>query len=190
MRAKPKNGDGRDMATLGEFTLSTKDTQFTYKLAALGTVGTAFSTIAILSTVASQTAIKALHACLSKAAKTTFSANCEGFEPGWTLMATSEGYRFQTFKLGYSTWHSLALTRSPGLICKLNDTSLWAELQRAGATTPLLPGWMPWLRKELEREGHLMPLHSFQCDGAILDLNTESLDEIVSRGLRQRRITI
>lgn len=190
MRVKVQDSAGRGMATLGEFTLTTNDTRFTYKLAALGTVGTAFCTIAILSTVASQTAIKALHACLSKAAKTTFSATCEGFEPDWTLMASSAGYRFQAVKLGYSMWHSLALARMPGLMSKLNDTSLWTELQRERITTPLLPSWLPWLRKELQRAGHLTPLHSFQCDGAVLDLNTESLDEIVSKGLRQKRITI
>jgi hypothetical protein len=190
MRVKQQDSAGRGMAALGEFTITTNDTQFTYKLAALGTVGTEAGTIAILSTVASQTAIKALHACLSKAAKTAFSAKCDGFDPEWDLMSASAGYQFQAVKLGYSTWHSLALARTPGLICKLNDTSLWTELQRESVTTPLLPGWLPWLRKELEREGHLTPLHTFQCDGAVLDLNTESLDEIVSRGLRRRRLTV
>ncbi|HVX09963.1 MAG TPA: hypothetical protein VHC22_02060 [Pirellulales bacterium] len=190
MRVKQKDSAGRGVATLGELTITTKDTQFSYKLAALGTVGTTAGMIAILSTVASQTAIKALHACLSKAAKTTFSAKCEGFDPDWELMAASGGYRFQAVKLGYSTWHSLALARTPGLISKLNDTSLWTELQRESITTPLLPSWLPWLRKELEREGHLTALHSFQCGGAVLDLNTESLDELVSRGLRRRRFTI
>ena len=190
MRVKQKDTAGRDIATLGEFTLTTNDTRFTYRLAALGTVGTAAGTIATLSTVASQTAIKALHACLSKAAKTTFSAKCDGFDPDWELMAASTGYRFQAVKLGYSTWHSLAMARTPGLICKLNETSLWTELQRDTITTPLLPNWLPWLRKELEREGHLTPLHAFRCDGAVLDLNTESLDKIVSRGLRRGRLTI
>ena len=190
MRVKQKDSAERGLTTLGEFTITTNDTQFTYKLAALGTVGTEAGTIAILSTVASQTAIKALHACLSKAAKTTFSANCEGFEPEWELRAAEMGYRFQAVKLGYSTWHSLALARTPGLICKLNETSLWTELQCGNVTTPILPGWLPWLRKELEREGHLTPLHSFQCDGAVLELDTESLDKIVSRGLRRRRLAI
>jgi hypothetical protein len=190
MRVKQKDNAGRGMAMLGELTLTTNDTQFTYRLAAMGTVGTAAGTIAILSTVASQTAIKALHACLSKAAKTRFSARCDGFDPDWELMAASAGYRFQAVKLGYSMWHSLAMARMPGLICKLNDTSLWTELQRETITTPLLSGWLPWLRKELEREGHRTPLHAFRCDGAVLDLNTESLDKLVSRGLRRRRLTI
>ena len=190
MRAKQKSGQRRAMAALGELTLTTNDTLFTFKLAALGTIGTSSGTIAILSVAASQTAIKALHACLSKAAKTSFEASCEGFEPDWELTAASEGYQFQAFKLGYGMWHSLALARKPGLICKLNDTSLWTELQRAGITTPLLPSWVPWLRNELEREEHLTPLHSFQSDGALLNLDTDSLDKIVSRGLRRRRLTI
>jgi hypothetical protein len=190
MRVKHKDSAGRGVATLGEFTITTTNTEFSYKLAALGTIGTAFGTIAILSTVASQTAIKALHACLSKAAKTEFSAKCDDFDADCELRAASAGYRFQSVKLGYSIWHSLALARMPGLICKLNDTSLWTELQREFITTPLLPSWLPWRRKELEREGHLTPLHSFQCDGAILDLNTESLDKIVSKGLRRRRLAI
>lgn len=190
MRVKQKDSAERGLTTLGEFTITTNDTKFTYKLAALGTVGTEAGSIAILSTVASQTAIKALHACLSKAAKTTFSAICDGFEPEWELQAAEMGYRFQAVKLGYSAWQSLALARTPGLICKLNDSSLWTELQRDTITTPILPDWLPWLGNELEREGHLTPLHSFQCDGALLDLNTESLDKIVARGLRRRRLAI
>jgi hypothetical protein len=180
----------RPPTALGKFFIVTGDTRFTCQLAALGTLGAANGTIAILSTVASQTAIKALHACLSKAAKTEFRADCEGYYAGRELVACDSGYRFHATKFSFGTWHSLAVARLPGLICKLTDASLWNELTRQAFTTPLLPKWMPWLRAELERQECLRPLHSFQCAGAVLNLTTEALDEIVSEGLRWRKLKI
>lgn len=176
--------------TLGGLTIESKESQFSYRLAALGTIGHCDGVIAILSTVASQTAIKALHACLSKAVTTSFRAYCEGFSAAWELSPSKFGYRFHTAKLGLGSWHSLAVARVPGLVCKLNEASLWGELQKDTVTTPVLPSWMPWLRQELERREYLHPLHSFQCEGAILDLTTEALDEVVSHGLRRKRIKI
>lgn len=189
-KRKPIQAAPRDEITLGELTIESKESRFSYKLAALGTIGQRDGVIAILSTVASHTAIKALHACLSKAVTTSFHADCEGFNPGWGLTPSQFGYRFHTAKLGLGSWHSLAVARVPGLVCRLNETSLWSELQKNSITTPLLPSWMPWLRGELERQEYLAPLHSFQCEGAILDLTTEALDEVVSRGLRRKRISI
>jgi hypothetical protein len=175
---------------LGRLTIKTKDSQFCYKLSALGTVGRRNGAIAILSAVASETAIKALRACLHKAAKTTFNVECEGFSPYDNLKPCEQGYRFYAAKLGTGTWHALALARLPGLICNLDDASLWAELQRCSFTTPILPEWLPWLRAELARQGYLTPLLSFQSQGAVLELTTEVLDELVSEGLRQRPIAI
>lgn len=177
-------------STLGLFTIITNETQFSYKLAALATVGTTTGMIAILSAVASQTAIKALRACLSKAAKAKFRAACEGFSPAWELEASSDGYRYYTNKLSFGMWQSLAVARLPGLMCQLSDASLWQKLQLESITTPLLPSWMPWLRAELQRREHLRPLHSFQCAGAVLNLTTEALDEIVSEGLRRKKLRI
>lgn len=180
----------RPPTALGTFRLVTDDTTFTYKLAALATLGATNGMIAILSTVASQTAIKALHACLSKAAKTEFSAECDGFYASRELTACDSGYRFHTTKFSFGTWHSLAVARLPGLICTLTDASLWNELSRQAFTTPLLPSWTPWLRTELERQEYLRPLHSFQCAGAVLNLTSEALDEVVSDGLRRRKLKI
>ena len=50
---------------LGEFMIETKDTRFRFKLAAIGTLGKLGGTISILSTVGSETAIKALRACIT-----------------------------------------------------------------------------------------------------------------------------
>jgi hypothetical protein len=175
---------------LGEFTIQTDQTRFSLKLATIGTMGVSGGEIAILSTVAPETSIKALRACLHRAAKTEFFANCRGFSPNNLLAACSLGYRFYAAKLGPGTWHSLALAWLPGLICKLTDDSLWGEFQKRSFTTPLLREWVPWLRSELLRLGRLTPLHAFRCEGAVLNLTTEQLDELVSEGLRRKRITI
>jgi len=175
---------------LGELMIETKISRFRFKLAAIGTLGKLGGTISILSTVGSETAIKALRACLSKAAKTDFRADCEGFNPNRDLKVCDLGYRFYLAPLGSGTWHSMALAKMPGLICKLNDDSLWRELQRNCFTTPVLQKWVPWLRAEMEERGHLQMLHSFQCEGAVLNLTTEMLDELVSHGLRRKRIII
>src|SRR5262249_33566491 len=100
------------------------------------------------------------------------------------------GYCFYATRLGPGTWHSLALAKTPGLICKLSDDSLWAEFQRESFTTPLLREWVPWLRARMERQGQLQPLCTFQCQGAVLTLTTEQPDEIVSDRLRKKRLTI
>lgn len=176
--------------TLGELTISTKDTGFRYHLDAMGTLDESGGMILILSAIASESAIKALRACLHRAAKAEFRADCQGFNRHTNLQPCGQGYRFHAAKLGPGTWHALALAKSPGLIPKLSNDSLWAELQRNGYTTPLLPAWLGWLRTELESRGHLKRLHSFQCDGAVLDLTSEALDELVSDGLRQKHITI
>lgn len=63
------------------------------------------------------------------------------------LTASAKGviYRASLTKLAPGVVHLVALAQIPGLMPKLSDDHLWAELAGPRYTTPLLRRWVPWL---------------------------------------------
>ena len=60
------------------------------------------------------------------------------------------GYRLVTHRLGFGSIHALFTCRQPGFLPNDSDDALWQELKQERFTTPLLRGWLGYIRKELE----------------------------------------
>jgi hypothetical protein len=70
------------------------------------------------------------------------------------------------------------------------DDALWQELEQERFTTPLLRGWLPQIRKELETLNLLTRCYTLDCNCYVLTATSADLDAIVESGLKNRLIVI
>jgi hypothetical protein len=103
---------------------------------------------------------------------------------------TTGGRETYKSRLGYNTWHLLALSKRPGFMPCLSETALIRELRAARFSTPLLRPWVPWLASLLAQDNLLLLLDGFQTQTALLNVGTPELDELVSCGLRDGYLSI
>jgi hypothetical protein len=154
----------------------------------------------LVSLVAETQRIKQIRAILAGGAKATIQATgikltrpgdepWQAREPG-RLYPSPDGYHGQTHKLGFGLAHAIFMTRTPGFMKVVTSESLWQELNEVRFTTPLLKGWVPYLEERLRADERLEHAHAFHCRCGILSAMTRHLDEIVSQGLADRKITI
>ncbi len=67
---------------------------------------------------------------------------------------------------------------------------MWQELKRERFTTPLLRGWLPYIRKELELKSVLARCYTLDCSCCVLTATSADLDSIVEGGLKNGSIAI
>ncbi len=94
------------------------------------------------------------------------------------------GYDCHKHKLGYGTWHLLAIARRPGLMLDASDAALWRELRSERYTTPVLKSWLPYLRTKLTAAELLTTPEQKGCNLCLLEAETAELDGIVSEGVK------
>ena len=94
--------------------------------------------------------------------------------------------RYDCFKyrIRYNTWHLIAVAQRPGLIQAVSDEAIWQHLASTRFTTPLLRSWVPWLVQRMKEETLLTDCEGFGCDSAVLSLDTDGLDSLVTEGVR------
>ena len=100
------------------------------------------------------------------------------------------GYRIDAHRLGFGSIHALFASRQQGFLPNDSDDALWQELKQERFTTPLLRGWLPYIRKELQLEGLLTHCHTFDCSCCVLTAASANLDAIVESGLKHGLISI
>ena len=100
------------------------------------------------------------------------------------------GYRIDAHRLGFRSIHALFTCRQQGFLPNDSNNALWQELKQERFTTPLLHGWLPYVRKELELKSLLSRCHTFDCTCSILTAMSADLDSIVESGLKQGLISI
>ena len=86
--------------------------------------------------------------------------------------------------------HAIFTCRQPGFLLNDSDDALWQELKQERFTTPLLRGWLPHIRKELEIKSLLSRCHTLECTCSILTATSADLDSIVESGLKNGLISI
>ena len=146
-------------------------------------------TMYVASLSGPSTSIKAIAAALACKKFLQLTPDLEGLYC-WSMSRFDGGYECFRVKLGYYTWHLLALARCPGLIRASSDEALWQTLQAMHFTTPRLREWTPWLRQRLEEEELLLPLNSRGCAAAVLRATTDDLDQLVTEGLQAGKLRI
>ncbi len=100
------------------------------------------------------------------------------------------GYRIDAHRLGFGSIHALFTCRQQGFLPNDSDDALWQELKQERFTTPLLRGWLPYVRKELELKSLLVRCHALDCTCCMLTATSADLDSIVESGLKHGLISI
>ena len=103
---------------------------------------------------------------------------------------SQNGYRVDAHRLGFGSFHALFTSRQQGFLPNDSNDALWQELKQERFTTPLLRGWLPYVRKELEIKNLLSRCHTLDCTCCILTATSADLDSIVEFGLKNSLIKI
>ena len=146
----------------------------------------------VLSVAGPAAAIKATNAALLTDARTRFTMDIPGHGSHNPLRRPRDTkYRIRKARLGQmNTWHLLAIADVPGLIPNLSEDAVWRALMSEEITTPLLRKWLPYVTRQLRALDHLEKLLSWGCQAALLTADSDDVDDIVSRGLRDGEIAI
>jgi hypothetical protein len=181
-----------DGLALGRLRSEAENCKFSADCDALATGDHQYSPVYLASLVGPATTIKAIAAALNSRRSIVLSAKdcgacCPDYGDRSRFFVTDNAYGYTCYrsKLGYDTWHLLAISRNPNFLPTYSVESVMQKLTSQQFTTPLLRSWGPRLVKDLLYEERLEKLTCFQCDCALLSLNDTGLDEIVSRGVSQ-----
>lgn len=93
-------------------------------------------------------------------------------------------------KLAQGVIHLVALAQIPGLMPNMSDDHLWTELSSQRYTTPLLRPWTAWLKDEMARIGSIVMAKGCGADVGVLTTSPEELDDLVSKGVRERHLAL
>ena len=152
--------------------------------------------LVFISLVAFSQDIKAIRAAMAAGLASpmwlknvTLSRDDESTVPG-SVSSSPGGYRIDAHRLGFGSIHALFTCRQQGFLPNDSDDALWQGLKQERFTTPLLRGWLPYVRKELEIESLLSPCHTLDCTCCVLTATSADLDSIVEFGLKNDLIKI
>ena len=144
----------------------------------------------LISLVAFSQDIKAIRAGLGaglnspmRLRNVTLTQGDESFEPDHVWPSPS-GYRIDSHRLGFGSFHALFTCRQQGFLANDSDDALWQELKQERFTTPLLRGWLQYVRTELELSGLLERCYTFDCTCSVITATSADLDQIVEAGLK------
>jgi hypothetical protein len=156
-------------------------------------IGVHADQIMLLSVAGAETSVKALTAGLRSSGRDQRRVDYRvrlGDLQHARLLKCPDGYHVHRTKLRYGLWHVLCVAKRDGLMPVMTEASLWRLLQGDHFTTPLLQGWIPWLYKEMKATGAIVELKQAGCNAGLLLADSDGLDKLVSRGIRQRRLRI
>ena len=152
--------------------------------------------LVFISLVAFSQDVKAIRAALAagldspmRLKNVTLSKDDESMVPE-SVWPSPRGYRIDAHRLGFGSIHALFTCRQQGFLPNDSDDALWQELKQERFTTPLLRGWLPYIRKELELKSLLSRCHTLDCTCCVLTATSADLDSIVEFGLKNGLISI
>jgi hypothetical protein len=107
-----------------------------------------------------------------------------------SLNGKNTGYAVGLAKLAPGVIHLVAIAGIPGLMPNMTDAHLWQELSSPRFTTPLIRRWVPRLREVLVENNGIVMADGFQTNAGVLAVDDETLDEIVSQGVRDEELAM
>jgi hypothetical protein len=154
------------------------------------------SKLVFISLVAFSQDVKALRAALAvgldspmRLRNVILSKDDETMVPD-SVWPAPGGYRIDAHRLGFGSIHTLFTCRQQGFLHDDRDETLWQELKQERFSTPMLRGWLPYIRKELELRSLLSRCFTLDCTCSLLTATSADLDSIVESGLRNGSIAI
>jgi hypothetical protein len=100
------------------------------------------------------------------------------------------GYRIDSHRLGFGSIHAMFVCPQQGFLANDSDDALWQELKQERFSTPMLRGWLPYIRKELERKSLLSRCYVLDCARCVLAAASADSDAIVEFGIKNGLIAI
>ena len=98
---------------------------------------------------------------------------------------TTVGYVTKMARLDRGCYHLVAVSKLPGIILNISEDRLWEVLTGDGFSTPLLRSWMPNIMEKLKENCCLEVSEGFQAAVALLDVQPEGLDFLVSSCVKE-----
>jgi hypothetical protein len=138
------------------------------------------SELLALSFAGPATTVKAARALLA-APKVRPLFEWESPEEESTLQLTKgeAGYRFTApVKLGFSTYHLVAITKRGDFLPNVSEEGLWRMLQLR-TTTPMLRDWVPKVAAEMEKLAYLTRAQGYGIEAGLLTVTDAQLDDVV-----------
>ena len=152
--------------------------------------------LVFISLVAASQDIKAIRAALAAGLASpmwlknvTLSKDGESKVPE-SVSPSPGDYRIDAHRLGFGSIHALFTCRQRGFLPNDSDDALWLELKQERFTTPLIRGWLPYVRKELELKSLLSGCYALDCTCCVLTATSADLDSIVETGIQNSSIAI
>ena len=152
--------------------------------------------LVFISLVAASQDVKAIRAALAAGLAApislkyvTLSKDDESKVPE-SVVPSPSGYRIDAHRLGFGSIHALFTCRQQGFLPNDSDDALWQELKHERFTTPLLRGWLPYVRKELSLKSLLSRCYTLDCTCFILNATSADVDSIVEFGIKNGSISI
>jgi len=156
-------------------------------------IGLHANEIMLLSAAGPETSVKALTAGLRSSGITQrridYGVHVDGIDNGYVTKCP-DGYRMHRTKLDYGLWHVLCLAKREGFMPVMTEDALWQILQGDQFTTPLIRDWMPWLYRKMKSQEIVIPLTQSGCQAGMLLADNDTLDKLVTEGIRKRHLRI
>jgi hypothetical protein len=99
----------------------------------------------------------------------------------WPSMS---GYRIDSHRLGLGSIQAIFVCRQQGFLPSDSDDALWQELKHENFSAPLLRGWMPYIRDELELNSLLSGCNTLDRRCSVLSAASDDLDPLIESGPR------
>lgn len=149
--------------------------------------------VLLLSVLGPETSVKAMTAGLRSSGRDQkridYSVQLGDFKQS-QVFKCPDGYRVYRTKLDYNLWHVLCLAKRDAFLPVVTEETIWQHLHGPRFTTPLLREWVPWLSLEMTKKGHIVNLEQVGCQAGVIQLDTDTLDSLVTQGLRTNQIWI
>lgn len=151
-------------------------------------------TLYFLSVVGSDSALKGIRAALA-GTRTGLNIQCFGMDavlPDLTrrdinrerFLLPDCKWKVHHQKLKYGLVHAAFVAKDPDFLLNVSEESLWQTLNDPRFTTPILRHWMPYIGRRLLEGGNLRFIYGHRCKCGLLNLTTDQLDAIVTRGVQ------
>jgi hypothetical protein len=119
----------------------------------------------------------------------TVTKHDESLEPA-DVWPSLSGYTMDSHRLGYGSIRAIFTCRQHGFRYTDHDEMLWQELKQDRFSTPMLRGWLRYMRKEIELRSLLSRCFTLECTCSLVSATTADLDSIVEHGIKNGLISI
>jgi len=141
-----------------------------------------YSHVMILSAVGPGTTTKAVTAIIKGKEPHYLNVDLPGC--GRESHMLSGPYNVYRHRLGFDSWHLLAIAADETLVPNFSQRSLWNQFSGPRYNTPMLREWTAPVAQSLLAKKLLRKLVCFRCDAAVLSAWNHHLDAAVIEGIK------